>query len=70
MRFIVTLGLLIAFCVSASAAPAHHPKRTHQQVFGPSSQGVTTPGRFAVPGWTDEQTQYWLDRATSCRGCG
>ena len=71
MRFLVTLGLLIAFCASASAAPAHHPKRAHQQVLGPSGQGVIAPGRFAVPGWTDEQTQYWLSRGPSaCAGCG
>ena len=71
MRFLVTLGLLIAFCASAAAAPAHHPKRAHQRVLAPSSsQGVTAPARFAVPGWTDEQTQYWLNRATSCAGCG
>ena len=21
-------------------------------------------GDYAVPGWTDEQTQYWIDNAT------
>jgi len=70
MRFLMALGLLIALCASASAAPPHHPKRAHQHVVAPSSQGVTAPARFAVPGWTDEQTQYWLNRATSCAGCG
>jgi hypothetical protein len=43
---------------------------TRQHVIVRPSQGVTAPGRFAVPGWTDEQTQYWLDNATSCAGCG
>jgi hypothetical protein len=23
-----------------------------------------TGKRYAVPGWTDEQTQYWIDQAT------
>ena len=70
MRFLVTLSLLIALCASADAATAHHPKRAHQHVLVPSTQGVTAPAHFAVPGWTDEQTQYWLNSATSCAGCG
>jgi hypothetical protein len=72
----VLLGLLITLCASANAAPVHHSKppteqlRTRQHVIVRPGQGVTAPARFAVPGWTDEQTQYWLDNATSCAGCG
>jgi hypothetical protein len=28
----------------------------------------TLPRGFAVPGWTDEQTRYWLDSATGPKG--
>ena len=49
-------------------------------VFSAASINVSAPGainvspagaRFAVPGWTNEQTEYWLDRGPSaCAGCG
>jgi hypothetical protein len=76
MRSVFALGLLIILCVSADAATVHRSKpptlqlRTRQHVIVRPGQGVTAPARFAVPGWTDEQTQYWLDNATSCEGCG
>lgn len=76
MRSAFALGLLIALCAPADAATVHRFKplavhlRTRQHVIVRPSPGVTAPARFAVPGWTDEQTQYWLDNATSCAGCG
>jgi hypothetical protein len=76
MRSVFTIGLFITLCASANAATLHRAKPptlrllTRQHVIVRPSQGVTAPGRFAVPGWTDEQTQYWLDNATSCAGCG
>jgi len=76
MRYVFTLGLLITLCASADAATLHRSKpptvhsHTRQHDIVRPSQAVTAPGRFAVPGWTDEQTQYWLDNATSCAGCG
>jgi len=76
MRSVFALGLLIALCASADAATVHRFKpptvhlRTRQHVIVRPGQGVTAPARFAVPGWTDEQTQYWLDSPTSCEGCG
>ena len=30
---------------------------------------LLSPG-YAVPGWTDEQTWYWLDNATVAAGFG
>jgi hypothetical protein len=71
MRYVCALGLLIALCASAEAATARHFQRArqHHPIIRPS-QGVTAPARFSVPGWTDEQTRYWLDSATSCAGCG
>jgi len=60
MRSVLALGLLITLCASANAATVHHSKPRH--VIVRPSQGLTAPGaRFAVPGWTDEQTRYWLD---------
>jgi hypothetical protein len=72
MRLALALGLLIALCASADAATLRHFGHLHtrQHVVVRPAQGVTAPARFAVPGWTDEQTQYWLDSATSCAGCG
>ena len=69
MRFVLALGLSITLCASADAAPLHHSKPRHPIVS--RSQDVHAPARFAVPGWTDEQTQYWLNRGPSaCAGCG
>jgi hypothetical protein len=38
--------------------------RARQHVSVRPSRDVTGP-RFAVPGWTDEQTLHWLDNASS-----
>jgi hypothetical protein len=71
MRSVLALVLLIAFCASADAATTHHFQRKHEHhVLVHPSRGVTAPVQFAVPGWSNEQTQYWLDSATSCAGCG
>jgi len=73
---VLVLGLSLALCVSADAAAAHRSKlrtvhlRAPQPVMVDPSQGVTPPARFAVPGWTDEQTRRWLDNANSCSSCG
>jgi hypothetical protein len=61
---------------SADAAAMHRSKplteylRMRRYVIVRPSQDVTAPGRFAVAGWTDEQTRYWLDSANSCARCG
>jgi hypothetical protein len=64
----IALGLSIALSVAATAAPAHRSKRQH--VIVRPDQGVTAPGRFAVPGWSDEATRRWLDNASSSVGRG
>ena len=51
--------------VSANAAPVHHSKLPVGHLR--QSRRVTVPKGYAVPGWTDEQTRYWLDRATGKR---
>jgi hypothetical protein len=73
MRSVLALGLL---CAAANAATVHRPKpsgvhlRTRKRVTIRPGQRITAPARFAVPGWTDEQTQYWLDNATVAAGLG
>ncbi len=64
MRSVLALGLLVILCASANAATVHH-LRTRQHVIVRPSQGVAVPGRFAVPGWSDEATRRWLDNASS-----
>jgi hypothetical protein len=76
MRSVLALGLLITLCASASAATEHRPKlpgvhsHAREGVTIRSGQRITAPARFAVPGWTNEQTQYWLDNATAPAGLG
>jgi hypothetical protein len=72
----LALGLLIPLCAVADAATVHRSRpptaqlRARQHIIVRPRQGVTAPARFSVPGWTDDQTRYWLDSATSCAGCG
>jgi hypothetical protein len=67
MRSVLALGLLITLCASADAATVHR-SRAHERHVRPSQHvtvpKVTVPKGYAVPGWTDEQTRYWLDNAT------
>ena len=76
MRSILALGLLITLYAAADAATVHRSKpfgihlRRRQRVSVRSGQRVTAPTRFAVPGWTDEQTQHWLDNASAGSGLG
>jgi hypothetical protein len=73
MRSVLALALSITLCASASAATAHRSKppgrhlRPTQRVIVPS-QPVTVPKGYAVPGWTDEETRYWLDSASGPKG--
>ena len=62
MRSNLVLGLLIFLCASANAAKLHRTKRP--EGFAHPSRSVAPAKGYAVPGWTDEQTRYWLDNAT------
>ena len=62
MRSVLVLGLLIALCASANAATVHRSKPPEGHLR--TVQRVTVPKGHAVPGWSDEQTRYWLDNAT------
>ncbi|QPF81615.1 hypothetical protein IC762_17460 [Bradyrhizobium genosp. L] len=65
MRFALALGLLLALGASASAAPAHHlHARRPAAARPPAAADVTPKARFAVPGWSDEDTRKWLDNAS------
>jgi hypothetical protein len=71
MRSVLALGLLITLCASADAATVHRSK-PHERHLRPT-QGVTVPNvtnGFAVPGWTDEQTRYWLYNGSAAAGLG
>ena len=74
MRSVLALGLLITLCASASAATVHRfnrPERhlrAYPRMTVQPSQRVTSPMRFAVPGWSDEQTRSWLDNASAASG--
>jgi hypothetical protein len=69
MRTVLALGLLIAWCASADAAAARRARvRPHLNVSpseGATAPGAPSAGRFAVPGWSDEDTRRWLDGAGS-----
>ena len=76
MRSVVALGLLIALCASTSAATIHRFKpsaihlRAHRRGAVEPRERVGAPTHFAVPGWSDGQTQYWLDNASAAAGLG
>jgi hypothetical protein len=61
MRAVLALGLLIALCASANAAKVHHAKPRAGQLRLAQPAAVPVHKGIAVPGWTEEQTRYWLD---------
>jgi len=70
MRSVLAVGLLVVSCTVANAAPAH---RTHQPRYPAADRSgteVNRGARFAVPGWSDEATQRWLNNASSSVGRG
>jgi hypothetical protein len=70
MRCVLVFCLLLAGCVTAAAAtrdpirPAARPHVQRHRLANPSTQLPGRP-RFAVPGWSDEDTERWLDNASS-----
>jgi len=69
MRPVLALGLLLFLCASAGAAPVRHA-RARQPAMPHPPAAATPTTRFAVPGWSDEATRQWLDRASSMVGRG
>jgi hypothetical protein len=78
MRSVLAQGLSIALLFTLSAAAdavtVHRSRstaihlRTHQRVTARPGETAAAPAHFAVPGWTDQQTRYWLDNATAGAG--
>jgi hypothetical protein len=67
MRAVLAAGLLITLCAFANAAPVHRfqPREGHLRPV----QRVAAPTlRFAVPGWTDEETRQWLYNGSAASG--
>jgi hypothetical protein len=72
MRAVVALGLVITLCTSADAATVLRSKQ-HERPTYARPQRVIVPNvtkGFAVPGWTDEQTRYWLYNGSAAAGLG
>ena len=65
MRSVLTLGLLIGLCAAANAATVRRSKPPEGHSPDPRP---AVPRSYAVPGWTDEQTRYWLDSASGPKG--
>ena len=72
MRAVLVFGLLVALCASSEAATLHRskpPARHLRPIYErPIPRVTAVPKGFAVPGWTDEQTRYWLDSASGPKG--
>jgi hypothetical protein len=68
MRAVLAVGLLIALCVSANAAPLHR-FQLRKGHWRPVLRVAPAP-RFAVPGWTDEETRQWLYNGSAASGLG
>jgi hypothetical protein len=69
MRAVLALGLLITLCTSANAATVHHLQRPKGQL-RPVQHLIGPSPRFAVPGWTDEETRQWLYNGSAASGLG
>jgi hypothetical protein len=73
MQCVVALAVFMALCALASAATVRHTRphghsRSTQRITVYPDQRLAAPRRFAVPGWSDEQTRQWLDNATTAAG--
>jgi hypothetical protein len=72
MRFVLTSAFSFVLCASANAATSHRfaPPRTrllaHERT--PARMDQRASQHFAVPGWSNGQTEYWLDSATAAAG--
>jgi hypothetical protein len=69
MRAVLAVGLLITLCASANAALVYRfqPRDGH---LGPVQRVSAPTPRFAVPGWTDDETRQWLYKRSAAFGLG
>jgi len=70
MRSVLAMGLWIVLCAAANAATVHHPRIHHPRYHAVDPSEVNPRVQFAVPGWSDEATERWLDNASSNVGRG
>ncbi|MBB4367520.1 hypothetical protein GGD63_000289 [Bradyrhizobium sp. cir1] len=72
MRSVLVMGLLLVLCTAANAATAHRSRTHHPRYPAVDRFGAdeNPRARFAVPGWSDEATQRWLNSASSNVGRG
>jgi hypothetical protein len=69
MRSVLAVSFLMVLCTSADAAKVRQSRARHPAAERPSVD-VNSRARFAVPGWSDDATQRWLDNASSNVGRG
>jgi hypothetical protein len=69
MRTILVLSALIIFCAPAEAAAARHSRPiAHRPRLERPAAAPDRAKSYTVPGWTDEETQKWLNDATRMVG--
>ena len=74
---IAVMGVFLGVSTAPAGAATRHrqPARAHAMV-DPNQGAVAAPNaptatpRFAVPGWSDESTREWIDKASSLVGVG
>ena len=70
---VLALGLLVTLSAAVSAAPARHSRVRPPPVTirpdDPAPPAARQP-RFAVPGWSDQSTQQWIDNGSRTYGIG
>ena len=69
MQAVLAVGLLITLGASANAAPVHRFQQREGHLRPVERVTAPTP-RFAVPGWTDEETRQWLYNGSAASGLG
>jgi hypothetical protein len=69
MRALLAVGLLITVCAPPSAM-AMHRLQPREGRLRPVERVTAPPPRFAVPGWSDEETRQWLYNGSAASGLG
>jgi hypothetical protein len=74
VRPALAIAFLLALSASVDAETIHRSRLprarlpSHELVAARPDQRFGTPGRFSVPGWSDAQTQHWLNSASAASG--
>ena len=70
MRYVLASALLIALCVSASAASVHHARTGHHVVVPAASKETVPPGWYKFPGYPPIPPELNRNLDPSNRGGG